>query len=97
MLEHGGNVDVALSLAQIARRRLPELPNVADTLGWAYYHKATYGLAIDLLEEAVKKGASRRHLPLPLGARLSKNKRQDARENAFTMGPADRPQLQPCD
>ncbi len=35
MLEHGGNVYVALSLAQIARLRLPELPNVADTLGWA--------------------------------------------------------------
>jgi tetratricopeptide (TPR) repeat protein len=55
MLEHGGNTDVALSLAQVARRALPELPNAADTLAWAYYRKGAYALAIGLLTEAVKK------------------------------------------
>ena len=53
-LEHGGNVDVALSHAQIARQKMPDRPNVADTLGWAYYHKGIYGQAITYLEEAVK-------------------------------------------
>lgn len=55
MLEHGGNPDVALSLAQVASRGMPDLPNAADTLAWAYYHKGAYKLAVDLLEDAVKK------------------------------------------
>lgn len=55
MLEHGGNIDAALSYAQVARRGLPDLPNTADTLAWAYYHKGAYSSAIDLLQEAVKK------------------------------------------
>lgn len=54
MLEHGGNINVAVSLAQTARRGLPDLPNSADTLGWAYYHQGVYNAAIDLLREAVK-------------------------------------------
>jgi tetratricopeptide (TPR) repeat protein len=55
LLEHGGNVDVALSLAQVARRGLPDLPQVADTLGWAYYQKNAFSLAVGLFEEASKK------------------------------------------
>jgi tetratricopeptide (TPR) repeat protein len=53
MLEHGGNVNVALSLAQTARRGLPNLPNTADTLGWAYYYQGAYSSAISTLQEAV--------------------------------------------
>lgn len=55
MLEHGGNVNVALSLAQTARRGLPELPNAADTLGWAYYYQGAYSSAINTLQEAVSE------------------------------------------
>jgi Flp pilus assembly protein TadD len=54
MLENGENTDVALSLAQIARQSMPNSPNTADTLAWAYYYKGTYGFARDLLEDAVK-------------------------------------------
>ena len=54
MLETGGNVDVALSLAQTARRGMPDSPNVADTLGWVFYQKGAYKSAIDLFEEALK-------------------------------------------
>jgi len=54
MLEHGGNVTVALTLAQTARRGFPNFPNSADTLGWAYYQNAAYSLAAPLLEDAVK-------------------------------------------
>jgi Flp pilus assembly protein TadD len=42
-------------MAQTARRQLPDNPNSADTLGWAFYHKAVYGSAITLFKEAVKK------------------------------------------
>jgi len=55
MLEQGGNVDVALSMAQTARRQMPDNANAADTLGWAYYKKGLYPTAIDLFKEAVKK------------------------------------------
>jgi tetratricopeptide (TPR) repeat protein len=33
---------------------MPNVPNIADTLAWAYYHKGAYPLAIDLLKEALK-------------------------------------------
>ena len=54
MVENGDNTDVALSYAQTARRSLPNSPSTADTLAWVYYHKGTYSLARDLLEDAVK-------------------------------------------
>src|SRR5262249_29138825 len=54
LLEHGGNVTVALTLAQTARRGFPTIPASADTLGWAYFQNAAYSLAEPLLEEAVK-------------------------------------------
>ncbi len=55
MLQNGENTDVALSLAQIGRQGLPNSPNTADTLGWAYYSKGTYGFARDLIEDAIKE------------------------------------------
>jgi cellulose synthase operon protein C len=55
MLEHGGDVSVALTLAQTARKGLPDLPSTADTLGWAYYNQGAYSSAIDTLREAVKQ------------------------------------------
>ena len=54
MLEHGGNVDVALAMAQTARRGAPDLPQVADTLGWAYYQKGVYQSAIDMFQESLR-------------------------------------------
>jgi len=54
MLQGGGNVDMALSLAQTARRGMPDSPSVADTLGWVYYQKGVYGSAINLFQEALR-------------------------------------------
>ena len=53
MLHTGGNLDVALSLAQAARRGLPNSPGIADTLGWIYFHKGMYPLAVNYLQEAL--------------------------------------------
>ena len=55
MLEQGGNVDVAFAMAQTARRQLPDNPNSADTLGWAFYHKGVYTSAITQFKAALKK------------------------------------------
>ena len=54
MLEHGGDKNVALSMAQTARRGMPTIPQTADTLGWAYYYTGVYSSAISLLQEAIK-------------------------------------------
>jgi Tfp pilus assembly protein PilF len=56
MLKTGGNVDVAMSLAETARRGLPNSPNVADTLGWILCQKGAYRSAIDLFQEALRLG-----------------------------------------
>jgi tetratricopeptide (TPR) repeat protein len=55
MLQQGGNVDMAFQMAQTARQKFPDNANVADTLGWAFYHKHVYTSAINLFKEAVKK------------------------------------------
>jgi len=55
LVEHGGDINVALTLAQTARRGLPNLVNSADTLGWAYFHDGAFSVAAPLLEDAVKK------------------------------------------
>ena len=55
LLEHGGSVNVALTLAQTARKGLPNLPNSADTLGWAYYNNGAFSVAAPLFEDAIKK------------------------------------------
>jgi tetratricopeptide (TPR) repeat protein len=54
MLDHGGNVDVAMGMAQTARRGMPNSANAADTLGWAYYHKGIYQSAISQFQEALR-------------------------------------------
>lgn len=56
ILRTGGNVDVALSLAQTARRGMPDSPNAADTLGWIFYQKGAYKSAIDQFQEALRLG-----------------------------------------
>jgi tetratricopeptide (TPR) repeat protein len=52
--EHGGNLDVALSLAQTARQQAPEESSIADTFGCFYYKKYYYGLAISQFQESLK-------------------------------------------
>jgi tetratricopeptide (TPR) repeat protein len=41
-------------MAQTARRGLPDSPNAADTLGWAYYQKGVYQSAIDMFQESLR-------------------------------------------
>ena len=53
IMQKGGDLDVALSLAQTARRRMPTSSDAADTLGWVYYQKGAYRPAIETLEAAV--------------------------------------------
>ncbi len=53
MLHTGGNLDVALSLAETARKAMPNSPAAADTTGWIYYQKGLYPLALSSLQQAL--------------------------------------------
>lgn len=77
LLQHGGNVDVALSLAQTARRGMPKSPTSADTLAWAYYHKGVYGTAASLLEEAVRQSPENQAVHYHLGLTYHQLKRSN--------------------
>jgi tetratricopeptide (TPR) repeat protein len=59
ILEQGGNVDLALAMAQTARRGMPDSSNAADTLGWAYYQKGIYPSAISQFQEALRLAEKR--------------------------------------
>ncbi len=61
-------------MAQVARRALPDSPNVADTLGWIYCQKGIYGLAIYLLEEAAKGTPTDATVQYHLGLTYKRNK-----------------------
>jgi tetratricopeptide (TPR) repeat protein len=53
--EGGGNLDVALHLAQIAQKRLADVAQVNDTLGFIYYKKNLLSLAISTLKMSAEK------------------------------------------
>jgi tetratricopeptide (TPR) repeat protein len=67
MMESGQNMDVALTLAQTARRLLPDSPSSADTLAWAYYHKGSFLTARDLIEDTIKISPNNPSLQYHLG------------------------------
>ena len=91
MLANGENVDVALTLAQTARRALPDSTNTADTLAWAYYYKGTYGFARDLLEEALKtqpnNATMQYHLGMVYGKLKDRNNATTHLKRALTLAP----------
>jgi tetratricopeptide (TPR) repeat protein len=91
MLENHENVDVALTLAQTARRGMPNSPSSADTLAWAYYYKGTYGFARDLLENAIKinpnSPAMQYHLGMVYGKLSDKNNAVIHLKKAIALAP----------
>ncbi len=54
-LEHGGDLNVALSLAQQAKQKLADSPVVADTMGWLYYKLRRPEAAVTQLSESVRR------------------------------------------
>jgi tetratricopeptide (TPR) repeat protein len=72
MVDNGQNVDVALSLAQTARRILPDSPQTGDTLAWVYYFKGNYTAARDLLESSLKSSPEDPSMQFHLGMTYSK-------------------------
>ncbi|MCU1270098.1 MAG: Tetratricopeptide 1 repeat-containing protein [Acidobacteriaceae bacterium] len=82
LLQNGGNIDEALSLAQIARQKMPDSPSAADTLAWIYYRKGIYGMASNLLLEALQKSPDNATYHYHIGMIYQKqNNRQAARKH----------------
>jgi tetratricopeptide (TPR) repeat protein len=50
-----GQLDKAYDIAKKAREAAPNVPNIADTLGWILYRKGDYGNALPLLQESAGK------------------------------------------
>jgi tetratricopeptide (TPR) repeat protein len=87
----GPNLDVALKLAQTAKRKLPKSWEATDTLGWIYYKKGLADLAVTTLREAVKQNPSIATLHYHLGLAYmkggSKRDAQQSLEQALELDP----------
>jgi len=66
LLETNGNLDLALALAQSAKRAMPESPDVADTMGSVFYRKGLYEAAIATFQEAIKLSAKNKQAENPM-------------------------------
>ena len=90
-VEDGGNLDVALQLAQSATSRLPDAPEVNDTLGWIYYRKDLATLAIPPLLKAATADPSNASYQYHLGMAYlkagEKQKGQRALTQALSLNP----------
>jgi tetratricopeptide (TPR) repeat protein len=71
--EHGGNIDVALNLAQKAKEQVPDDPHISDTLGWLYYRKNVPGRAVAYIREAEEKVPNEPLIKYHLGMAYYKN------------------------
>lgn len=49
------NIDEALELVELALSKLPEDPNILDTLGWIYYRLGKYQEAVDQFIPSLRK------------------------------------------
>jgi Flp pilus assembly protein TadD len=73
----GGNLDVALRLAQTATAKRPSEPKFFDTLGWIYYRKGLPSLAIPPLEKSLAKDPTNRDCLAHLGLAYAKSGEPD--------------------
>jgi Flp pilus assembly protein TadD len=78
----GGNLDLALQLAQTAKTQMPNNPEVSDTLGWVYYKKGLTPSAITALREGLSQDKKSPALHYHLGLAYAQNgDKQEARES----------------
>ena len=89
--EGGGNLDVALELAQTAKSQLANSPEVSDTLGWVYYKKGLPSLAVPVFRESVdrspKNAVYQYHLGLAYAKSGNDEEARKALEQALVLDP----------
>jgi len=74
LAEEGRDLQTALSLSQNARKRQPQSPNIADTLGWIYYKLGNNVLAREQVQFAVSKDPGNPIMQYHLGMIYKANK-----------------------
>ena len=91
LVEHGGNIDEALTLARTSKEKIPESAAVMDTLGWIYYLKGSYLNAISELHDALEKAPNNPVINYHMGMALVKNnepeKGKEYLEKALKLDP----------
>ena len=90
-LEHGGDVNVAVSLAQTAKQKLPDSPMTADALGWAYYKLGSSDLAIAQLKQSAAKTPNNPIYQYHLGMAYKNARRMDLAAQSLRMALKDDP------
>jgi len=91
ILETGGNTDEALSLAQQAKGKSPNNPDVDDTVGWAYLKKNMTDVALQAFGSLVRKYPNQPtyhyHLGVALLQRGDRPKGKAELQTALNLGP----------
>ena len=77
LCENGGNLDMALSLAQQAKAKFPNDPNISDTLAWIQFRKGLYLLALPQFRELTETHPQNPVYQYHLGMTLAKLGKQD--------------------
>jgi tetratricopeptide (TPR) repeat protein len=70
--ENGGNLDLALQLAQAAKAQITDQPDINDTLGWVYMKKDLAALAIPPFRISVEKAPNNPSYHYHLGLAYAK-------------------------
>jgi tetratricopeptide (TPR) repeat protein len=90
--EEGGNLDVALNLAQTAKRAEPDNPNFSDTLGFVLLKKGLAASAIPEFQAAVNKSPKNATIQLHLAQAFAADGQGDnarmAAQKALAIDPA---------
>jgi putative PEP-CTERM system TPR-repeat lipoprotein len=90
--ETDGNLDVALQLAQVAKQKLPNSPEIDDTLGYVYLKKDLASMAEPPLESSVLKDPNNAMFKYHLGLAYAKSgktaKARTALEQALALNPS---------
>jgi tetratricopeptide (TPR) repeat protein len=92
--KQGGNLDVALGLAQRAKQLQPNVDSITDTLAWVQFKKGNTIQAKPLLQDCVRKAPERAsyhyHLGMVLLASGERQKAKSELESALRLKlPAD--------
>jgi len=88
------NLDEALQLAQTAYQRIPEDPNINDTLGWIYYRKNMADRAIPHLEASAQKSPKTADFHLHLGFAYIQTGNSEKARRALKQAFALKPELE---
>ena len=91
LAQRGGNIDEALTYAQIAKEQMPDSAAVMDTLGWIYYLKGSYLSAIAEFQDSLARDPDNAVINHHMGlAQYKNNDRDKARkflERALELDP----------